>query len=235
MQTPSLREQGQSARGPLAELLDEVAHGQFPSADGGVTILAQPSERDAGVIALTGHALVFADEDPGWIAGQLPPGDLSAPLSARFLHALAERLGRHGASIDMLTCADPLPGCPPAELGLARLEDGGGQAHPRIARAVRHRDHVRAWQADGGVLTLGRGVAGRWEVAIEVDPARRSRGLGAGLAVAARHLVPDGAPLWAQIAPGNAASVRAFLRAEFRPVGAEALLSQRSPDATMAS
>ena len=36
--------------------------------------------------------------------------------------------------------------------------------------------------------------------------------------------VPEGTPLWAQIAPGNAASVRAFLAAGFRPVGAEALL-----------
>jgi GNAT superfamily N-acetyltransferase len=72
---------------------------------------------------------------------------------------------------------------------------------------------------------LGRGVAGRWETAIEVDPQYRGGGLGSRLASAARHLVPDGAPVWAQIAPGNAASVRAFLRAEFRPIGAEALLA----------
>jgi RimJ/RimL family protein N-acetyltransferase len=37
--------------------------------------------------------------------------------------------------------------------------------------------------------------------------------------------VPDGAPLWAQISPANAASVRAFLAAGFRPVGAEAHLT----------
>ena len=30
-----------------------------------------------------------------------------------------------------------------------------------------------AWQADGGVLLLGRGVAGRWEVAVEVNDDRR--------------------------------------------------------------
>jgi L-amino acid N-acyltransferase YncA len=73
-------------------------------------------------------------------------------------------------------------------------------------------------------VLLGRGVAGRWEVAIEVDPDRRGSGLGQRLATAARHLVPGGAPLWAQIAPGNAASVRVFLAAGFRPAGAEALL-----------
>ena len=71
---------------------------------------------------------------------------------------------------------------------------------------------------------LGRGVGGRWEVAVEVDPDRQSRGLGRRLARAARHLVPGGAPLWAQIAPGNVASMRAFLAAGYVPAGAEALL-----------
>jgi L-amino acid N-acyltransferase YncA len=99
-----------------------------------------------------------------------------------------------------------------------------------MVRALHYRDEVRAWQAPGGVLLLGRGVAGRAEVAIEVDPAHRSRGLGARLAMAARHLVPDNVPLWAQIAPANAASVRAFLAAGFLPVGAEALLSQDRPE-----
>jgi hypothetical protein len=73
---------------------------------------------------------------------------------------------------------------------------------------------------DGGLLTLGRGVAGRWEVAVEVS--RPGRGLGRRLFAAARGLVDE--PVWAQVAPGNAASVRAVLAAGFRPVGAEALL-----------
>ena len=92
-------------------------------------------------------------------------------------------------------------------------------------RALRYRDNVRAWQTAGGILALGRGVAGRWETAIEVDPQCRGAGLGRRLASAARHLVPDGEAVWAQIAPGNAASVRAFLQAGFRPIGAEVLLT----------
>jgi hypothetical protein len=47
------------------------------------------------------------------------------------------------------------------------------------------------------------------------------------LAGAARHLVPDARPVWAQMAPGNASSLRAFLAAGYRPVGAEALLGAR--------
>src|SRR5262249_41326858 len=102
-------------------------------------------------------------------------------------------------------------------------------AHPRIARAVNYRDSVQAWQADGGVVLLGRGVAGRRETAIEVNEHRREHGLGRTLALAARHLTEPGEPLWAQVAPAHAASVRAFMAAGFRPVGAAILLARRGP------
>jgi len=209
-----------TARQALAAILEAVANGQYPPADGRVTIVPQPSARDAGVFAFTAHSVIFADADPDWIAAQLPPGDLSAALSPRFLHALATRLGREAHQTDMLVCAAALAGPPPIELTAE-----ADPAHPRITRALRYRDDIRTWQADGGVLLLGRGVAGRWEVAVEIDAGRRGRGLGRSLATAARHLVPGGAPLWAQVAPGNAASVRAFLGAGFRPVGAESVLT----------
>jgi GNAT superfamily N-acetyltransferase len=216
-----------AARQALAEILAAAAAGRYPPADGGVTIVPQPSDRDAGVVAFTAHAVVFTDADPGWVSGQLPPGDLSAPLSPQFLNSLCQHTARTAHSIDMLTCAAPLPGPPPVTLA-----PEAGRNHARIARALRYRDDVRAWRADGGVVLIGRGVAGRWEVAIEVDQDRRGAGLGRALATSARHLVPGGATLWAQIAPGNAASVRAFLAAGFRPVGAEALLTAGSPDLT---
>jgi GNAT superfamily N-acetyltransferase len=73
------------------------------------------------------------------------------------------------------------------------------------------------------VLVLGRGLAGRREVAFEVDPAARDRGLGRLLVAAARHLTPPGEPLFAQVAAGNAASLRVVAAAGFRPVGAEVL------------
>ena len=94
-----------------------------------------------------------------------------------------------------------------------------------MARAERYRVDVRAYQVPGGLLVLGRGLAGRWEVAVEVDPAYRGRGLGRRLAAAAPGLVPPGEPLWAQVAPANVASVRAFLAAGYRVVGAEVLLA----------
>ena len=39
----------------LAELLAAAARGSPPPADGGLTVLAQPSPRDAGVVAFTAH------------------------------------------------------------------------------------------------------------------------------------------------------------------------------------
>jgi GNAT superfamily N-acetyltransferase len=206
---------------PLAALLDEAAAGRFPPADGSVTILPQPSPRDAGVIGFTAHAVVFTDADAGWVRRLLPPGDLAAPLSPPFLEALCQATGREAHSIDMLCVAQPLPG--PSPVQLTPME---GADHPRIKRALGFRNEVKAWRADGVVVLLGRGVAGRWETAIEVDPDFRGNGLGRQLAVAARHLAAAETALWAQIAPGNAASVRAFLAAGFVPVGAEALLSR---------
>jgi GNAT superfamily N-acetyltransferase len=207
--------------GPLADLLDGAADGRFPPADGTVTILPQPSPRDAGVLAFTAHSVVFVDADPVWVRGLLPPGDLSGPVLPPFLEALGAKTGRPANCVDMLCVAPAQTGPPRVALTPARRED-----HPRVARALRYRDDVRTWEAPGAILTLGRGLAGRWEVAVEIDPAYRGVGLGRAVAAAARHLVPDGAPLWAQITPGNAASVRAFLAAGYRPAGAEVLFRE---------
>jgi GNAT superfamily N-acetyltransferase len=212
----------QPVHGPLAAVLGDIAAGRFPPADGGVTIVPAPSPRDAGVIGFTAHAVIFTDVDPAWVTAHLPDGDLAGPLSPAFLHALCQHTGREAHTIDMLCLAAALPG--PSPLALAAAPGG---AHPRLERARRYRDDVRAWHADRGIVLLGRGIAGRWEVSIEVDPARRNAGLGRALAVAARHLLPPGTPVWAQIAPANAASVRAFLAAGFKPVGAEAHLTHQ--------
>lgn len=271
-------------RGRLAALLDDVAAGRFPPPDGVVAILPQPSPRDAGVISFTAHSVIFTDEDPDWVRGQLTPGDLSAPLLPPFLQAICAQSGRRINSVDLVCLAAPLPGPPslaltpltspgpaepapptpipaaaptpaappsplppttpappavpspfppePATPMLHRCRQGNTDVAPmslgtggkaRLERALRYRDDVRAWGVPGGILVLGRGVAGRWEVSVELKPEYRGQGLGRGLALAARHLVPGGAPLWAQIAPGNAASVRAFLAAGYQPAGAEAL------------
>lgn len=212
----------------LKDLLIDASRGRFPAPDGGVTVMPQPSPRDAGVIAFTAHSVIFTDEDPAWIRKTLSSVDcdpLAAALNPRFLTALMDRTDRVTETVDLLTVADALPGPPPVA-----LQEIADPEHPRVVRARRFRDDVRVWVTAGGMLVLGRAVAGRWEAAIEVDEAVRHRGLGRRLATAARHLVPDGNPVWAQQAPGNARSVRVFQAAGYRPIGAELLLLPRGSD-----
>ena len=185
-----------------------------------MTVLPAPSGARAVVVGGTAWHVVAADVDPAWVAAQVAHDPLAAPLGARFLAALADRTGVEPGVVDAVLVAPPATAAGPGlELVPAEVD------HPRVDRALLHRTGVRVWTTPdgGGVLVLGRGVAGRWEVSMEVDPAARGRGLGTALVAAAPSLVPGGAPLWAQVAPANTASLRAFLGAGYRPVGAECL------------
>jgi GNAT superfamily N-acetyltransferase len=207
----------------LRDILDAAARGVFPPADGRTTVVPQASPRDAGVISFTAHSVVFTDEDPRWVYDTLaavPCDALAATMNPLFLAAFIERTGRTCETVDAMLVASPLPGEPP--LPLHEIAHGD---HPRIAYARRRRAEVRAWETDGGVLVTGRGIAGRLEVSVEVDEDIRHRGLGRALVTAARHLTAE--PLWAQVTPGNARSMRTFQAAGYLPVGAEALFVAR--------
>lgn len=203
----------------LADLLARLAAGEDPPADASVTVLPAPAGARAIVVGGTAWHVVAADVDPAWVAEAVAHDPVAAPLGARFLAALADRVGIEPGSLDAVLVAPPAP----AEVGVALVP--AESDHPRVRRALLHRRDVRVWSTpDGaGVLILGRGVAGRWETSMEVDPAARGRGLGTALIAAAPALVPDGEPLWAQVAPANTASLRAFLAAGYRPVAAEVL------------
>lgn len=203
----------------LAGLLTRVERGERIPTEPWLSVLPAPAPGTGAVVAFPGHVAVASDLDPGWVRDQLPDGDLSAPLNPPFLRACEEKLGLRVNNLDALLLAPPAPG--PADLPLREVADAD---HPRVRRARRYRPEVRIWTTGGGVLVLGRGLAGRWEAAIEVDPSHQGRGLGRALAAAARGLVPGDRAVWAQVAPGNASSLRTFLAAGYQPVGAEALL-----------
>ena len=203
---------------PLAALLDEAARGRFPRPDGTLAVLPAPPGASMAVVGFTAHHVVAADVAQEWVRAQLPGDDLSAPMSARFLVALGERIGRRPGSLDVVLAARGLAGRP-------ELTEVSGAEHPRVVRAHRYRSGVRVFEAADGaaVVVVGHGLALRREVAVEVDPVARNRGLGAAALLQARRLVLEDDFLYAQVAPGNAASLRSFLRAGFEPIGSEAL------------
>lgn len=211
----------------LADILRAVENGVFPEPDLGVSVVPAPSSRDACVLGFTGHIVVAADVDADWVAGELPPGDLAAPLNPPFLTALAAKTGREVNAIDlMLLAPSTAPSGSPEGVGNGLVEVTDRE-HPRVRRALQFRDDVRVYADElGGLVLIGRGLAGRHECAVEVPDQYRSAGSGRRLAAAARALVPAGTHVWAQITPGNAASLRAFLAAGFVPIGSEALLTR---------
>lgn len=203
----------------VLDVLEEAARGRFPSADGTVEVLPPPPGPAMAVLALTAHYLIATAAPEAWVHQHLPSGDLLAPTSPRFLTALAEKLKRRDDGVDVLLAGEGLGGG-------STLSEITGDEHPRVTRAKDHREQVRVFTDPTGAarLILGRGLALRAEVAIEVAPESRGRGVGARTLTEARRLVGPGQPVFAQIAPGNAASLRAFLAAGFRPIGSEVLL-----------
>lgn len=207
---------------PLSTLLAEAARGTFPPPDGEVDVLPPPPGPSQAVVGFTAHHAIAADVTPAEIREHLEPGEVGAPMNATFLAWLGERLGTRPGMLDLVLITfggqedrSPVDLVPRDDL----------DHHPRVARSKRFRDDLRVFsdREGAGVLMLGRGLAGRAEVSIEVDPAHRDRGLGRMMAAAARRLIAQDEPLFAQVSPGNVASVRAFLAAGYRPIGSEVL------------
>jgi GNAT superfamily N-acetyltransferase len=213
------------AEHPLATLLQAAARGRFPPPDGAVEILPPLNGKVDAVVAFTAHSAVAVDLPAGDVRARLDPGDFGASMSATFLAWLGERLGTRPGVLDNVLVAPARP--PHAEdTALAPRDDLAD--HPRVARATRYRTdlHVFTDASGGGVLLIGRGLAGRWEMAFEVDGDARGRGLGRALAAAAPTMIPEGEYVFAQASPGNAASVRAMLAAGYSPIGSEVLFAR---------
>jgi GNAT superfamily N-acetyltransferase len=201
---------------PLETLLADAARGEFPPADGSTLVTGPPPGRAWAVVAFTAFHVVASGIPAAEVRAQLDPDDLASAALPPFLEWLAERSGRRSGVFDMTLAA----------LGTgdgADLEPIDDPSHPRVARALHFRDDVEVYRDGPGTLILGHGLAGRREASAEVESAARGSGLGRRLARAAIALTPEGEPIFAQVAPGNAASVRAFLAAGFRPIGGEIL------------
>jgi GNAT superfamily N-acetyltransferase len=214
---------------PLAAMLRAAAVGRFPQSDLAVEVVGPPPGPVDAVVAFSGHNVIATGLEPELVRAGVPGDDPGAPMSAPFLTWLGERLGAPPGMADLVLVVDPAgpsdrSGTSP---GLATRDDLAG--HPRLARARRYRTDVRAHGDPEGraLVILGRGLAGRLEVSVEVEPEHRGAGLGRVMAEAARALAPADEPLFAQVSPGNVASVRAFLAAGYRPVCGEVLFLTR--------
>jgi GNAT superfamily N-acetyltransferase len=180
------------------------------------------------VVAFSAHNVIAADIEEEIARSRLPNGDLGAPMSAAFLLFLASWVGAEPGTLDVvLAKTDGSRATAPEVWARDDLGD-----HPRVRRARRYRPDttVYADREQGepdGVLIVGPGVAGRWEMAFEVASAARGRGLGRRLAAAAAALVPEGEPVFAQVAPGNPSSLRACLAAGYTAIGSEVLFVPR--------
>jgi hypothetical protein len=207
---------------PLARYLHDAAHGVFPAADGVVEVVPSTGGRCDAIVAFTGHFVLAADIDAAEVAARMPAGEFSVPLSPASVSWVAAELDLQPSTHDALLVA--MGRGTGAPQWLRRADD---LAHPRVDRASRYRDIDSVWTTDDdtGVVILGRGLCDRWEIGYEIAPGSRGAGVGRRLVAAARGLVAEGEPLWAQVAPGNAASLRSTLAAGFVPVAAEVLFA----------
>jgi hypothetical protein len=172
----------------------------------------------AAVLSFTAHHVVAADVPAGEVLGRVDPQDLKGPLAPGVLAWLAERTGLVAGSLDVV-----LAWVPGREADAVPVQEVEPVAHPRVDRAGRWRSELRVFEGEGGMVVIGRGVAGRLELSVEVEPGRRDRGLARRLAAGALRAATPGEPVFAQVAAANAASLRALQPAGFAAVGAEVL------------
>ena len=202
---------------PLRGILDRAAGESFPAADGGVDVLSPDAAGTRAVVAFSGHAYVLADIDPAELTalGADGFGGASKPDVLRALAGAELEIG----SLDVVLVTTGGDG-----QRLERRRDL--DHHPRVERATHHRRDVEVYGDEVGLVILGRGLVDRRELSVElINPAAGGRGEGRRLIRAGLAVIPPGEWCWAQVAPGNAASLRAFLACGFVPVCSEVLIT----------
>jgi hypothetical protein len=208
---------------PLRELCEAAARGSFPEPAWGLELVPAPARVRGAVVAFTAHHVIAADVDEEEARRHLDRNDVAAPFNPAFLAWLGTRLQARVGHIDVALAA----------IGRGAGDDWlrpvtGPPDNERVRRARRQRTDVEfLMPPDGGaVVTIGAGLAGRRELAMEISGASdRNRGLGVRLVRAAVDRVAAGEALFASVAPGNARSLRCLLAAGFVPLGAECILT----------
>jgi GNAT superfamily N-acetyltransferase len=207
----------------ILDLLHRAARGAFPDEDGRTQVVGAVEGAPAAVLSFTAHHVVAADVPAAEVDGRIDPADLKGPLAPGVLAWLAERTGLAAGSLDIVLAWLPERAIA-SDLPVREVAPGD---HPRVARALRWRRGVRVFEGAGGTVLVGRGVAGRLELSVEVSREARDRGLARRLVPAALAVVAPDEPVFAQVAAANAASLRALQPAGFAAIGAEVLFGPR--------
>jgi len=208
---------------PLHAALIAVASGRFLPTDGLAEVHMPGADGQHAVVEFTAHSFVLTDRESTEVIarGADGLGGSSAPELLVWLAGQGGRIGSH--DVVMVAEGTGSGGTLPER---SDLDD-----HPRVIRSRLHRRDVRVFGDETGLVTIGTGLVGRREISVELTSTKTKRsGAGRRLIEQGRALVPAGELIWAQVAPGNAASLRVFLRSGFVPVGSEQLLSRAESD-----
>jgi len=204
---------------PLASVLRDAADGVFPPVDGVAELLPPDAADTRAVVSFTGHSYLLTDL-PADALADLAPDGFGAATHPSVLLRIAE--GGAVGSLDVVLVRAGAGG------STRLVERTDLEQHPRVERARHHRREVRVLGDERGFVTIGRGLVDRIEMSVELLD--HAHGIGAG-----RELIADGLDaidedklVFAQVAPGNAASLRAFLACGFRPIGSEVLIEVSS-------
>lgn len=224
-----MRQPMSSSEHPLASVLEAAAIGEFPEPDGSVEFLGAPDTVTAALVVFAAH-LYVCGVGRDVFAGAVRPGSFSDWTGPALCTAIEQAASATAGNLDALLVARGRGRGVPSF-----LSEVGALDHPRVARARRYRPDVRVFTShdDAGLLIVGGGLVGRCEVAYEVAPEARGSGLGRRIVDAALDIAREGEPVWAQVAPANAPSLRAALAAGFRAVGAEILFAHHPDDGTI--
>ena len=147
---------------PLLPVLLAAAQGVFPAVDGGVSFCSPlPGGLDA-VVSFTGHAYV-ATALPRGAFDDVPLDGYGSALHPAVLLRLAGPRGRVGDTDAVLVRSGTGGGDLPQRVDL--------DEHPRVRHARALRADVRVHGDDRGLITLGRGLAGRTEISVPAGDA----------------------------------------------------------------
>lgn len=205
----------------LGDLLRDAAADRFPDPDGSFSRAPAWKDGVEGAIAFTGHAVMVVSDD-------VSDGELAG-------------LGVHGfggAHEPRTTLALAGEG-PIGVLDALLVGHGTGRGGPLVSRpdlAVTDRAaHAGEWRTEvdvyglpdldiSSLATLSLGIGGLPEVGIQAEDGHAATLLDGVLA-----RLPAGEVVLASVTPGNARSLRFFLRRGFLPVASEQLWKPRRP------